>query len=105
LPLVLDLIFFFHTYSTIHSHILTFSNIRRGSFSFFLNAGFWCAEPIFELGHTFQQADVNVADPEPNPYVFGPPGSGSVSTRYGSGSVSFCQQAKIVRKTLIPTVL
>jgi hypothetical protein len=87
-----------------------------------------------------------VADPDP--YVFGPPGSGSVSHRYGSGSFSllfgqltlistsvadpdpyvfgpsgsvnhrngsgsfynqakivFFFQAKIVRKTLIPTVL
>jgi hypothetical protein len=35
--------------------------------------------------------------------VFGPPGSGSTSQRYGSGS--FYHQAKIVRKTLIPTVL
>ncbi len=41
-----------------------------------------------------------VADPE---YVFGPPESGSISQRYGSGS--FYHQAKIVRKTLIPTVL
>jgi hypothetical protein len=45
----------------------------------------------------------NVADPDadPNPdtldpYVFGPPGSGSISQRYGSGS--FYHQAKIVRK-------
>jgi hypothetical protein len=47
-------------------------------------------------------------DPDPlNPYVFGPPGSGSgsINTRYGSGSGSFCQQAKTVRKSLIPTVL
>jgi hypothetical protein len=36
-------------------------------------------------------------------YVFGPPGSGSVSQRYGSGS--FYHQAKIVRKTLISTFL
>ncbi len=36
-----------------------------------------------------------------DPYVFGPPGSGSGSSsqRYGSGS--FYYQAKIVRKTLI----
>jgi hypothetical protein len=47
---------------------------------------------------------ISVADPEPHdPYVFGPPGSGSISTRYGSGS--FYNQAKIVRKTIIPTVL
>ncbi len=30
--------------------------------------------------------------------------AGSISTRYGSGSWSFYNQAKIVRKTLIPTV-
>jgi hypothetical protein len=49
-------------------------------------------------------------DPEPSdPYVFGPPGSGSgaISQRYesGSGSVSgsFYHQAKIVGKTLVPT--
>ncbi len=42
----------------------------------------------------------SVADPEPDPYVFGPPGS--ISTRFGSGSGSFCHQAKIVRKTLVP---
>ncbi len=34
---------------------------------------------------------------------FGPPGSGSVSTKYGSGS--FYHQAEIIRKILIPTVL
>ncbi len=48
----------------------------------------------------------SVADPEPDPeelYVFGHPGSGSISSRYGSGS--FYNQAKIVRKTLISTVL
>jgi hypothetical protein len=51
----------------------------------------------------------SVADPDPNPdpHVFGPPGSGSGSTsqRYGSGSGPFYHQAKIVRKTLIPTAL
>jgi hypothetical protein len=41
----------------------------------------------------------SVADPDP--YVLGPPGS--VSQRYGSGSGSFYHQAKVVRKTLIPT--
>jgi hypothetical protein len=40
---------------------------------------------------------------DPDPYVFGPPGSGSASQRYESGS--FHHQAKIVRKALIPTVL
>jgi hypothetical protein len=41
----------------------------------------------------------SVADPDP--YVFGPPGSGSVSQRYGPGSGSFYHR----RKTLIPSVL
>jgi hypothetical protein len=42
----------------------------------------------------------SVADPGPSdPYVFGPPGSGSVILRYGSGS--FRQPARKVRKTLI----
>jgi hypothetical protein len=40
----------------------------------------------------------SIADPDP--YVFGPPGS--IGQRHGSGS--FYHQAKIVRKTLIPTV-
>jgi hypothetical protein len=51
-----------------------------------------------------------VPDPNPDPpdpHVFGPPGS--TGQRYGSGSGSrsgsFYHQAKIVRKTLIPTVL
>ncbi len=59
----------------------------------------------------------SVPDPNPNPdpdppdsLVFGPPGSesGSIGQRYGFGSGSgsgSSQQAKIVRKTLIPTVL
>jgi hypothetical protein len=45
----------------------------------------------------------SVADPDlSDPYGVGPPGSGSVSQRYGSGSGFFYQQCKIVRKTLIP---
>jgi hypothetical protein len=53
----------------------------------------------------------SVADPDLNPdldpHVFGPPGSGSISqrNRSGSGSGSFYHQAKIGRKTLIPTIL
>jgi hypothetical protein len=58
--------------------------------------------------------DGNVADPNPDldssdPNVCGPPGSrtGSISERHGAGSVSgsFYHLAKIVKKTLIPTVL
>jgi hypothetical protein len=37
---------------------------------------------------------ISVADPDP--HVFGPP---------GSGSRSFCHHAKTVRKTLIPSIL
>ncbi len=46
---------------------------------------------------------VSVADPD----VFRPPGSGFTSQRYGfgSGSGSLYHQAKVVSKTLIPTVL
>ncbi len=50
----------------------------------------------------------SVADPNPDPshpYVFGPPGSGSISQRFGSGSRSWCHQAKIGRKNLIHTIL
>jgi hypothetical protein len=53
----------------------------------------------------------SLADPYPipntDPYDFKPPGSGSgsISQRYGSRSGSFYHQAKIVRKTSIPTAL
>jgi hypothetical protein len=52
----------------------------------------------------------SIADPNPDPHVFGPPGSGSIGQRsgsgsgFGSGSGSFYHHAKIVRKTLIPTI-
>jgi hypothetical protein len=49
----------------------------------------------------------SVPDPDPDPpdpHVVGPPGSGSINQRYGSGSGigfrSFYHQVKIVRKTL-----
>jgi hypothetical protein len=45
----------------------------------------------------------SIANPDPN--VFGPPGSGSGSQRYGSESGSFYHQAKIIRKILVTTVL
>ncbi len=41
----------------------------------------------------------SVADLEPDPYAFGPPGSRFNSTRYRYGSGSFCNKAKVVRKT------
>jgi hypothetical protein len=55
-----------------------------------------------------EQLLTSVADSNPDPsdpYVFGPPGSGSGSICQRHGSGSFYHQAKIVRKTLIPTVL
>jgi hypothetical protein len=45
-------------------------------------------------------ADPNSDPDQPDPHVFGPPGSG-----FGFGSGSFYHHAKIVRKTLIPTIL
>ncbi len=42
----------------------------------------------------------SVADPDP--YVFGPPGYGSISQSFGSGS--FYHKFKKIRKTLIPAV-
>ncbi len=53
--------------------------------------------PLFVSFHVYY---CSVADPDPD--VFGPAGSGSVSTRYGSGS--FSNQSTTVRKPLIPTV-
>jgi hypothetical protein len=46
------------------------------------------------LGTESREASV----PDPDPHVFGPPGSGSTSQRYGSGS--FYHHAKIVKKNL-----
>jgi hypothetical protein len=46
---------------------------------------------------------VGTSVPDQEPKYFGPPGSGSVSQRYGTGS--FHHQAKIVRKPFISTVL
>jgi hypothetical protein len=34
------------------------------------------------------QGSVGDPDPEPDPHVFGPPGSGSINQRYGSGSIN-----------------
>jgi hypothetical protein len=42
---------------------------------------------------------------DPDPHVFGPLGSGSISQNYGSGFGSFYHRAKIIRKTSIPTIL
>ncbi len=53
----------------------------------------------------------SVPNPDPDPRVFWPPGSGSTCQRYKSGSVSgsrsgfFYPHAKIIRKILSPTIL
>jgi hypothetical protein len=59
--------------------------------------------PFCEQHVTFMLEKTSV--PDQDPHVFGPPESGSICQRYGSGSGSFYHQAKIVRKSLIPTVL
>ncbi len=62
---------------------------------------------LFER-HTVALIKTSVPDPNPDPpdpHVFGPPGSGSTSQRYGSGFGSFYHHAKIVRITLIPNIL
>ncbi len=65
-----------------------------------------CACGILPSYALMMSLPTSVVDPDPpDPHVFGLPGSGSTSQRYGSGSGSFYQHAKIVRKTLIPTIL
>jgi hypothetical protein len=49
---------------------------------------------ICAQGSSFADPDQNPDPDLPDPHVFGPPGSGSISQRYGSGS--FYHQAKIV---------
>ncbi len=50
---------------------------------------------LFQYQSLYYMNDIygSVADPDPNPHVFGPPGSGSISQRYGSGSSS-CKNSK-----------
>ncbi len=63
-------------------------------------------DPAKSFGPGSSVADPNPDPDPPDPHVFGPPGSGSISQWYGSGSGSFLlSHAKIVRKTLIPTIL
>ncbi len=59
----------------------------------------YCAQAGWVI---FYIVNISVGDPG---CFLGPPGSGSVSQRYGSGSGSFYHRAKIVRKTLTPTDL
>ena len=65
-------------------------------------------DKVIFLFFVFLSSSVPVPNPDPpDPHVFGPPGSGSTCQSFGSGSGfgSFYHHAKIVRKTLIPTIL
>jgi hypothetical protein len=66
------------------------------------NPTLMAAPPLFI---SVADLDPNPDPDSPDPHVFGPPGSGSTSQRYGSGSGFFYHHAKTVRKTLIPTML
>ncbi len=66
--------------------------------------------PVKGQEHARQKLNLHTIVPDsPDPHFFGPPRSRSISQSYGSGSGSesgsLYQQAKIIRKTLIPTVL
>ncbi len=58
-------------------------------YSFILN---WFTTFVFEnfrvtVDQSIKRMAISVGDPDPqDPHVFGPPGSGSISQRYGSGS-------------------
>jgi hypothetical protein len=79
---------------------------------FFCTTAVWlkaCKEAFTPLRacHRLKEClSISVADPDPpDPHVSGPPGYGSISQRYGSGSGFFYHHAKIVRKIMIPTIL
>ncbi len=57
--------------------------------------------PRLWLHNTVRNLCSSVGDPEPDPHVFGPPGSGSISQRYGSGSGTFPFLIKCVERTEI----
>jgi hypothetical protein len=70
--------------------------------SLYLEARIWIRTPQrsqpYVTDNNFVKQKIQCSSvPYPDPHVIGPPGSGSVSQRYGSGS--FYSQAKIVRKT------
>ncbi len=69
------------------------SPIRRCAISRRMETGCRMRAPLFRtfmvsiVWYQYALFICSVADPDPqDPYVFGPPGSGSNSTRYGSGS-------------------
>jgi hypothetical protein len=43
---------------------------------------------VVNIRHSVADPDLNLDPDPPDPHVFGPPGSGSISQRYGSGSRS-----------------
>ncbi len=75
---------------------------------------YWCSAPrsnpeIIKLLSSAKTGYIlvsNYPDPDPqDPHVFGPPGSRSISQKDPDLDPYLYQQAKIIRKTLIPTVL
>jgi hypothetical protein len=72
---------------------------------FFINFKTITLRKTLRLLLTVQIAKSSVVDPDPDPWVFEHSGSGSLRQRFRSGFGSFNHQAKIVRETLIPTVL
>jgi hypothetical protein len=85
-------------------HVLTKTLGMQGYFSrpCCLVAVKWnCVATIF----LYKESSVLDPDPNPDPHVFGPPGSKSGSTSQRNESGSFYHEAKIVRKTLLPIVL
>jgi hypothetical protein len=53
-----------------------------------------CQVPTYFRPSASGSGNANVADPDPqDPHVFGPPGSGSIGQRYGSGSFPFPHKA------------
>jgi hypothetical protein len=106
----------------VKSVLAIFGSIPLSDFRIYPGHGPVIEDPVpkiqYYINHRQSKPSANssVPDPDPNPdppdpHVFGPPGSGSTSQRYGfgsgsgSGSGSFYHHAKIVRKTLIPTIL
>jgi hypothetical protein len=75
----------------IDRHIVTSYQITRGEVCISSSS----STIVRNLSQDIQES--SVADPDPpDPHDFGPPGSGSISQRYRSGSGSFYHHAKIV---------
>jgi hypothetical protein len=87
----------FHSQTKISSQPKLYKTVKRK---------IWMFKRICNIFSFTVSFITSVADPDPpDPHVFGPPGSGSISQRYGSESGFrsglFCHHAKTVTKTLI----